>query len=206
MVLPFWLQHLTLSKGFPEKSPQSGRIRSLQVIQLSLIPSDKMVVWREGQAREDGFDLEDFDKRILIDRRKRPTLALSRFAFFGQRRIFRRRSDVERGGYIDKYGLGLFLLLIFIVALNLLDTIFTMIILDYGGWELNPIVRHAIEVYGDKFWIWKFIIMSISLLLLCLHSKFRRVKTIIVAICSVYIFIVLYQIFLIIHKLSTNPR
>jgi hypothetical protein len=149
--------------------------------------------------------LEDSDKRILKDRRKQPTLGLSRYTFLGQRRRFRRKVDGERGGYIDKYGPGLFFLLIFIVGLNLLDAFFTMMILDYGGWELNPIVRHAIEVYGDKFWIWKFIIVSISLVLLCLHSKFRRIKTIIVGICSIYICIVLYQIILIIHKLSTNP-
>jgi hypothetical protein len=75
-----------------------------------------------------------------------------------------------------------------------------MMILDLGGWELNPIVRSAIELYGDRFWIWKFGIVSITLILLCLHSKFKRVITIILSISAINIAIVLYQISLMIYS------
>jgi len=153
-----------------------------------------------------GFILDNLDRRSLRDRRKQPTPGLSRFTFLGQRRTFRRKADQERGGYIDRYNTGLFLLLIFIIGLNILDTVLTMMIMEYGGWELNPIARSIIEIYGDRFWIWKFTIVSISLVLLCLHSKFRRIQTIIIAACSVYAGVVLYQISLIIHYLIANPR
>lgn len=66
-----------------------------------------------------------------------------------------------------------------------------------GSWEVNPIVRSVIQLYGDKFWIWKFAIVSFSLILLCLHSKFRRVKTIIVSVGFVYLTVVVYQMLLI---------
>lgn len=150
--------------------------------------------------------MNNFDQRNLKDRRKQPTSGLSRYTFLGQRRIFRRKEDQEKGGYIDRYSSGLFFLLLFIVGLNILDAVLTLMILEYGGRELNPIVRSTIEIYGERFWIWKFIIVSISLVLLCLHSKFRRIQTIIVATCSIYIGIVLYQIFLIIRYLTENPR
>ena len=83
--------------------------------------------------------MEDYDKRILSDRRKKPTKGLSRYTFFGRRRTFRRKTDQERGGYTDRYSAGLFFLLILIIGLNILDSFFTMIILDHGGWEVIPL-------------------------------------------------------------------
>ena len=142
--------------------------------------------------------MEKFDKRVLQDRRKRPTPALSRFSLWGQRMSFRREEDKKRGGYVDRYSSGLLFLLILVVGLNVLDVLFTMMILDNGGWEINPVVRSVIEVYGDGFWAWKFAIVSVPLILLCLHSKFRMVLTIILGISVFTTIVVLYQIYLVI--------
>ncbi len=72
-----------------------------------------------------------------------------------------------------------------------------MKILDIGGWEANPIVRVLMCRYGSKFWIWKFAIVSLAVIVLCLHSQFRRAKVIIISISLIYIALVVYQIFLI---------
>ena len=100
---------------------------------------------------------------------------------------------------MDRYSPTLFFFLILIVGLNVLDAFFTLMILDLKGWEANPVVRSVINLYGTKFWIWKFFIVSISLALLCLHSRYRLVKEIIIAIGSVYVAVVMYQIFLLFH-------
>lgn len=142
--------------------------------------------------------MEKFDKRVLQDRRKRPTPALSSFTLWGQRMSFGREEDKKRGGYVDRYRSGLVFLLILVVGLNVLDVLFTMMILDNGGWEINPVVRSVIEVYGDGFWAWKFAIVSVPLILLCLHSKFRMVLTIILGISVFTTIVVLYQIYLMI--------
>ena len=81
-----------------------------------------------------------------------------------------------------------------------------MIILDHGGGEVNPIVSRVIQLYGDKFWIWKFAIVSISLMLLCLHSNFGRVRLLINTVGFIYIAVVLYQIFLLTYRLPEIPR
>jgi len=47
--------------------------------------------------------LKESDRRILKDRRKSPTSLLSRYTFFGKRRGFRRKSDQEKGGYLDHH-------------------------------------------------------------------------------------------------------
>jgi hypothetical protein len=124
---------------------------------------------------------------------------LSKFSLFGRRRTFRRKVDQQRGGYIDQYSSELFFFLVLIVGLNVLDAFFTMMILDVGGWEVNAIVDSVIAICGDKFWVWKFGIVSASLILLCLHSKFRFVKALILGTTVIYIGIVLYQLALIIY-------
>jgi len=142
---------------------------------------------------------ERFNKRATKDRRKQPTLGLSRYTFFGRRKTFRRKSDRQRGGYVDRYSSSLFFFLVAIIGLNFLDAFFTMMILDLKGWEANPAVRSVIILYGTKFWIWKFSIVSVSLTLLCLHSRFRLVREIIIAVSCLYIAVVAYQIFLLLH-------
>ena len=124
---------------------------------------------------------------------------MNKFAFGGRRRTLRRLVDQQRGGYIDRYSPELFFFLILIVGLNILDALFTMMILDFGGREVNPIVDSVISLHGDKFWVWKFAIVSVSLVLLCIHSRFRLVKELIIAIGCLYIVVVAYQVFLLLH-------
>jgi hypothetical protein len=142
---------------------------------------------------------EHADRRIEKDRRKQSTPGLSRYTFFGRRKTIRRKSDSGRGGYIDQYSPTLFFFLITIIGLNVLDALFTLMILDLKGWEANPVVHSVICLYGTKFWIWKFSIVSVSLVLLCLHSRFRLVKEVIIAISCLYIMVVAYQVFLLLH-------
>ncbi len=138
-------------------------------------------------------------KRILPDRRKHPTPMLSRHTFFGRRTGFRRKADRQRGGYIDRYHPALLFLLLLITGLSALDSAFTITILDRGGQELNPIVGSVIELYGDRFWIWKFALVSGCLVLLCLHSKFKQTQTLLIAVCSIFLALLSYQICLILY-------
>jgi len=139
------------------------------------------------------------NRRMLKERRKQPTPALSRFTFWGRRTTFRRKEDRARGGYVDRYHSGLLFVLTMVVGLNILDAWFTMIILENGGWEINPVVRSVIELYGNRFWVWKYAIVSFPLVFLCLHSKFRSVIPVIFGISAISIVVVLYQILLIIY-------
>jgi len=138
------------------------------------------------------------NRRMLKERRKQPTPALSRFTLWGRRITFRRNEDRARGGYVDRYGSGLLFILTMVAGLNILDAWFTMMILENGGWEINPVVRSVIELYGNRFWVWKHAIVSFPLVLLCLHSKFRLVIPIILGISVINIVVILYQILLII--------
>jgi hypothetical protein len=142
---------------------------------------------------------ENFDNRLGKDRREQSTPAISRYTFFGRRKDFRRKAEQQKGGYVDQYSSVLFFFLVLIVGLNILDAFLTLMILDLKGWEANPVVRSVINLYGTEFWIWKFSIVSCSLALLCLHSRFRLVKEVIIGISCLYMVVVAYQIFLLLH-------
>jgi hypothetical protein len=72
--------------------------------------------------------------------------------------------------------------------------------LHSGGWEANPIARSAIEVYGDKVYVWKFVIVSACVVFLCLHCKFRRAKLAIVSINIIFLFVVFFNALQIIYR------
>jgi hypothetical protein len=75
-----------------------------------------------------------------------------------------------------------------------------MMIIDLGGQEFNPFVRFFMELHGEKFWIWRFAIVSVSLVLICLNRRYKLTRWIIIGIGSIYLMIVLYQIFLIVYR------
>lgn len=140
------------------------------------------------------------ERRNLTDRRKKPTPGLSRYTFFGRRQTIRRKEDRLKGGYVDRYSPKLFFLLVLILGLNVLDALFTMMILELSGSEANPVVRSVMALHGERFWVWKFGIVAVSLVMLCLHSRFRRVREIIVGLSAIYLMVILYQIWLILYR------
>ena len=86
------------------------------------------------------------------------------------------------------------------MGLNVLDAFLTTMILEMGGEELNPIVRSVMSLRGEKFWVWKFEIVSLCVVLLCLHSRFKRFMAVCIGGGFLYLAVILYQIFLIAYQ------
>jgi hypothetical protein len=102
----------------------------------------------------------------------------------------------ERKEEATAYNPVLLIPLILVLGLNVLDSLFTIMVLDFGGYEINPVTRSVITLYGDGFWIWKFVIVSVSLVLLCLHSQLKMVKVALLSISTLYTVTVCYQVML----------
>ncbi|HNQ01516.1 MAG TPA: DUF5658 family protein [Syntrophales bacterium] len=136
-------------------------------------------------------------ERIGPDRRRRPTPMLSRYSLFrGRRKGFRRREDRDRGGYVDRYSPWLFGALMGLVLLNILDALFTRLILDWGGTELNPVAAWALAAFGDHFIVWKIAVIGLCATVLCLLSGFRAAKAAIALAVGLYGVVVCYQLVL----------
>jgi hypothetical protein len=189
-----------IATGIPKESKVWEETQSLRTVGMK--PKLGIPIARIGRyilMIEGGQGLEEIESRIINDRRRQPTPALSWHTLWGRRTSFRRKEEQGQGGYVDRYNAGLLFALVLITVLNLFDFVLTMTILNDGGEELNPLVRHAIEVFGNKFWIWKFLITSFCLVTLCLHSQFRRLKVVhaIASISFIYAIVLLYQVCLI---------
>ena len=81
--------------------------------------------------------------------------------------------------------------------MNIFDAAFTRFILDCGGHEVNPFIHWLIDICGDHFISWKLVIISGSIIILCLHSKFRITKPVFYFSTVIYSVVVIYKILLI---------
>jgi hypothetical protein len=143
---------------------------------------------------EEPMTLSDAARRKIENLLPGLVHALSNYSFLGGwKRLQQKR------GLMSRYSSVVFFFLVLTLGLNILDSLFTMMILDLKGREINPVVQSIMTLYGSDFWIWKFGIVSLSLILLCILSDLKIVKGIIVTLSSVYATVVLYQLFLLTH-------
>jgi hypothetical protein len=100
-----------------------------------------------------------------------------------------------------EYGVGLVSLVVLVAGLNILDAIFTQVILATGGAECNPVVRAAIDVYGDRFWVWKVAAVSSLLVLMCLYSRLKLFRAILAGTALLFAGVISWQL----HLLANGP-
>ncbi len=95
-----------------------------------------------------------------------------------------------------EYSVRVVSLVVLVAGLNILDVIFTQMILATGGIECNPVVRAAIDIYGDRFWIWKVTCVSSLLVLMCMYSRLRLFRAILAGTALLYIVVISWQLHL----------
>ena len=132
--------------------------------------------------------------KIINDRHIQSALRLNEYSRQGRRKSSFGERVYSELCLMDHYSPRLLFFLVLIIGLNYLDSCFTLMILEKGGRELNPIVESAIGLWGEKFWIWKFAIVSVSSVILCLFSRYKRVKIAIVLVSFLYLVLVSYQL------------
>jgi hypothetical protein len=122
------------------------------------------------------------------------TLAWRNYSFWAEWRRIR-----PNLGFMTRYSPVIFFFLVSTLGLNVLDCLLTMMIIDLKGHEANPVMQSVMTLYGSDFWIWKFGVVSLSLVLLCILSELKVVKGVIVTMSSIYFTVVLYQLLLLTH-------
>lgn len=112
------------------------------------------------------------DRRLATDRRARPT----RFwdSLTGRRRrVAGRRRGEDGEVYVDRFGRGDVMLVLAIFFLNIFDAFCTLIWLQRGGTEGNPIMDLAIQAGDSVFLFQKCFVAGLWLLVLLVHKNFR---------------------------------
>ena len=125
------------------------------------------------------------ERRVLSDRRKKPTSPFSRYILLGRRRSIRRRTDRKTHLYVDLYGHYLLLFLLLIILLSVLDAYFTIFHIDRGAQEINPFMDFLLGYGNMYFFIVKYVLTALGLLILCVYKNLLIVKA---AIFLVFLF------------------
>jgi len=110
--------------------------------------------------------------RRVVDRRQAPTPRISRFSFTGGRRRSFRRADEREGGFVDRYSIRLWFLILWVALMNIGDSYFTLVHLQAGGVELNPVAAALLGTGRAGFVFVKSFLIALALCVLCVHKNF----------------------------------
>lgn len=110
------------------------------------------------------------------DRRNRPTPRVSRFSFRGGRRRGGRRRGEDQASFVDLYSVRLLAMLLWIALMNIADSFFTLIHLQSGGTEVNPIAGVLLTTGLPSFVLLKSTMIALALVVLCVHKNFHLAR------------------------------
>ena len=128
------------------------------------------------------------------DRRLRPTPRFSRFTLGTGRRMQVRRDEEREGTYVDRYGGALALSVVWVALMNVGDSFFTLVHLQSGGVELNPIARELLKTGTHGFVLTKCLLISLALLILTVHKNFWLARAGLWLAAGAYTCLVLYHL------------
>ena len=130
-------------------------------------------------------------ERRDADRRHQPTRPW--IGMFGPLRRAHGRRTSDQAGYVDRYSRRDVALILTIFIMNVGDAFFTMLWLDRGGKEANPVMDFFLDIGPGAFLIQKCIVVGIWLVALLVHKNFRFARI------GLYISLVAYGILMLIH-------
>jgi hypothetical protein len=116
--------------------------------------------------------LDDGRRRQRVERRQ-PNLRSMFYALFKSRRKTTRRSNEAVCYYCDDYGPHVFATALLLMVLCVLDSYFTLLLLQYGSTELNPILAWALNKHVMFFFILKYSLTSVCVVVAVMHKNFR---------------------------------
>ncbi len=138
------------------------------------------------------------DNRICADRRGGPTPIFSRYTFWGgQRKTIRRGTDEKKHLFVDIYSNRLLIAVISLISLSCLDGFLTLFLIERGSViEANPIMAYFLGFGAFYFTLIKFNITAMALTVMVLFKNLRITKHCLPFAISVYIAIIIYELYL----------
>lgn len=111
------------------------------------------------------------EKRLGIDRRTNIKSRLKYLLFNGRRVSSRREDDGGRAIIFDRYHQNLFLAITTILVLSILDAVLTLVVIQRGATELNPVMAYFLEHGTPAFIVAKYVLTSIGVLILLIFKN-----------------------------------
>jgi hypothetical protein len=115
-----------------------------------------------------GFDRE---RRSGRDRRQNLQAQFKYFLINGRREMARREEDKARSYFFDRYNQRMFLAITAILMLSIFDALLTLILIERGSSELNPVMAYFLEYGPLSFIVAKYILTSVGVVILLIFKN-----------------------------------
>lgn len=138
-----------------------------------------------------------------IDRRTNNKARLKYLLFNGRRERSRRDEDSGKAFIFDRYNQKFFLAITAILILSVLDAVLTLIVIQRGAKELNPVMAYFLEHGTSTFIVAKYILTSVGVLILLIFKNvfLTRLKiythSLFPCVIFVFITVIAWELFLI---------
>jgi hypothetical protein len=148
------------------------------------------------------------DQRSQTDRRQKPTSPWDSFPPAGQRMGNRRMAEHRRPYFVDRFPTGMFVFILLLLIASLTDAVLTLLLLQVGGEEINPVMEYLLAHGLLAFLLGKYLLTVIGLPFLMIFSKHylfgTRVRVGYLIPCTVVLYAVLigYQLVLVENHLG----
>lgn len=126
----------------------------------------------------------------------------------GKRETIRRKEDMHKRFHVDRYSSILFALIVIILLLSVVDALLTLILMDNGAVEMNPIMAFYLKIGPYTFLAVKYTLTSIGLIsLLIFRNIFLRIikvytRSLLYIIVSLFMTVVAWEFYLIFCVIS----
>lgn len=158
--------------------------------------------WESGKNASDGGRAE---RRSGGDRRLQRRGRLQYLVFGGRRVKGRRYEDRQRMMYLDRYHQSQFSVIVLILFFSMMDALLTLVLINHGAIELNPIMAFYLGVGPYTFLFVKYGLTSVGVVLLLLSKNFfmKSIRVhagaLLYLVLAAFLGVVSWQIYLI-HK------
>lgn len=149
----------------------------------------------------------EYKRRCRFDRRKARVSIFCRHWLTGRRKAVRREPDRQKSYQIDTYGPKTLVAILAIIALSILDALFTLFLISHGATEANPIMAYFLDRGPIAFFVAKYVLTTVCLILILAIRNFylfntkARVKILYVFFMIYFALVVKWELYLIIFAI-----
>ncbi len=158
----------------------------------------------ENSRHPDPGQQPNGENRRGQDRRTNQRARLKYFLFNGRREQIRREEDSRRVIFFDRYPPKLFAAIAAILMLSIFDALLTLILIDKGSTELNPVMAYFLDHGLLPFIVAKYLLTSMGVVILLIFKNvfLTRAKIYTHSLFPVVIFafaaVIVWELFLLI--------
>lgn len=148
-----------------------------------------------AEAPAGEMDERAAERRGAPDRRRRPTRLVDTLRWRGRRRGFRRVGE-GRDRYVDCPSRKVIALSLATVLFSVLDGFFTLLHLQEGGREVNPIMGAVLILGIPTFIAVKTTLTGLGVFFLAIHANFRLGRLALAGVAAGYAVLIGYHLLL----------